>query len=253
MASHWTIRPLCFGEFPVFEKSVFTYMRHAGEKIRVPILGWLIQSGEEAILVDTGPSAEDAPATRYHTPIRRSPAQKPDAALRAVGVDPDRISRVVLSHLHWDHCYNLECFPSARFLVQAEEVRTAVDPVPPQRHPYEVGIPGVQPSWLPFFDRLEVIQGEVEVAPGVRTVCLPGHTPGLQGVVVETAAGRYLIASDAVPLGANFHGEGAGPIAPAIHVDVAACYRSFERMRAVADVVLPSHDMDVLRQPVYPA
>ena len=42
MADQWTIRPLCFGEFPVFEKSVFTCMRHAGEKIRVPILGWLI-------------------------------------------------------------------------------------------------------------------------------------------------------------------------------------------------------------------
>jgi glyoxylase-like metal-dependent hydrolase (beta-lactamase superfamily II) len=252
MTRQWTIRPVCFGEFPVFEKSVFTYMRHAGEKIRVPILGFLLQSGDEAILVDTGPSAEDAPATPYHTPIRRSPEQRPDAALRAAGVDPGRITRVVLSHLHWDHCHNLDCFPAARFLVQAEELRTAVNPVPPQRHPYEVGIPGVTPPWMPFFDRLEVVEGEMELAPGVRTVLLPGHTPGLQGVVAETAKGRYLVASDAVPLAANFPGEGEGPLAPAIHVDVAACYRSFERMRAVADVVLPSHDLDVLKHPCYP-
>ncbi len=39
MDKQWIIRPLCFGEFPEFEKSVVTYLRSAGEKIRVPILG----------------------------------------------------------------------------------------------------------------------------------------------------------------------------------------------------------------------
>ena len=55
MTGQWTLRPLCFGEFPEFEKSVFTYMRNAGEKIRAPIIGWLLQSAKETILVDTGP------------------------------------------------------------------------------------------------------------------------------------------------------------------------------------------------------
>jgi N-acyl homoserine lactone hydrolase len=251
MASHWTITPLCFGEFPVFEKSVFTYLRNAGEKIRVPILGWLIRSGAEAILVDTGPSSPEL-AEGWHTPIRRTAEQAPAFAVRAAGVDPDRLRLVILSHLHWDHCYNLESFPAARFLVQAEELRAAVDPVPSQRAPYEVGIPGRRPPWMNAFDRLDVIRGDAEVAPGVSTVMLPGHTPGLQGVLVHTAAGRYLIASDALPLAENLGTKDGGPIALGLHTDVATCFRSFERMRAVADVILPSHDLDVLKSPTYP-
>ena len=71
MKREWTIKPLCFGEFPVFEKSVFTYNRHAGEKIPAPILGWLLQSGGESILVDTGPSTPEL-AAGWHTPIREA-------------------------------------------------------------------------------------------------------------------------------------------------------------------------------------
>jgi N-acyl homoserine lactone hydrolase len=251
MARQWTIRTLCFGEFPEFEKSVFTYLRNAGEKIRAPILGWLVQSGTDAILVDTGPSSPEL-AEGWHTRIRRTAAHEPGAAVRAAGVDPERLKLVILTHLHWDHCYNLDAFPAARFLVQAEEVRAAVDPVPSQRLPYELGIPGRRPPWMTAFDRLDVIRGDIEVAPGVTTVMLPGHTPGLQGVLVDTAAGRHLIASDALPLTENLGTKESGPIALAIHTDVATCFRSFERMRAVADVILPSHDLDVLNSPTYP-
>jgi N-acyl homoserine lactone hydrolase len=251
MANHWTITPLSFGEFPAFEKSTFTYLRNAGEKIRAPILGWLIQSGAESILVDTGPSAPEL-AEGWHTRIRRTAEQAPAAAVRAAGVDPDHLKLVILSHLHWDHCYNLEAFPAARFLVQAEEVRAAVDPVPSQRSAYELGIPGRRPPWMTAFDRLEVVRGDVEVAPGVSAVMLPGHTPGLQGVLVNTTAGRHLIADDALPLAENLGTNESGPIAPALHTDVATCFRSFERMRAVADVILPSHDLDVLKCPTYP-
>ena len=251
MTSQWTITPLSFGEFPVFEKSVFTYLRCAGEKIRAPILGWLVRAGADAILVDTGPSSPEA-AEGWHTRIRRTAEEMPAAAVRAAGVDPDRLKLVILSHLHWDHCYNLETFPAARFLVQAEEVRAAVDPVPSQRLTYEIGIPGRRPPWMTAFDRLEVVRGDIEVAPGVSTVTLPGHTPGLQGVLVNTAAGRHLIASDALPLAENLGTKVNEPIALGIHTDVATCFRSFERMRAVADVILPSHDLDVLKSSTYP-
>jgi N-acyl homoserine lactone hydrolase len=251
VANQWTIRPLCFGEFPEFEKSSFTYLRNAGEKIRAPMLVWLLQSGAETILVDTGPSSPEA-ANRWHSRTQRSAQQAPEAALRAVGVDPARLALVILTHLHWDHCYNLELFPAARILVTAEELRAAVDPIPTQRFPYEVGIPGLNPPWLAVFNRLEVIRGEIDVVPGVRTMLLPGHTPGLQGVLVDTAAGRHLIAGDAVPLYANLGTAESGPIPPGIHTDVAACLRSFDRMRAAADVILPSHEMDVLKHPVYP-
>jgi len=251
MADTWTLKPLCFGEFLAFEKSLFTYGRYAGEKLPAPITGWLLQAGERAILVDTGPSAPEL-AKRWHYPIHRTAEQVPAALLRAAGVDPERLAQVILTHLHWDHCYNLESFPAARFVVQAEELRAAVDPIPTQRLGYEVGLPGVLPPWLAVFDRLEVVRGDCDIAPGVQVVHLPGHTPGLQGVVVATTAGRHLIASDALPLQENLGPQPASCIPPGIHIDVAACFRTFERMRTLADVILPSHDAEVLKHPVYP-
>ena len=83
MPDTWTLKPLCFGEFPAFEKSLFTYGRHAGEKMPAPITGWLLQAGERAILVDTGPSAPEV-ARRWHYPIHRTAEQVPSALLREV-------------------------------------------------------------------------------------------------------------------------------------------------------------------------
>jgi N-acyl homoserine lactone hydrolase len=248
---HWTIRPLCFGEFPAFDKAILTYNRSFGEKITAPITGWLLQSGDDAILVDTGPSAPEI-ARRWHPAIRQEPHQVPGNVLRSLGVAPESLRLVVLSHLHWDHCYNVECFSNARFVVQAEELRAAVDPIATQRRTYEVGIPGLFPPWLAVFDRLTVLRGDADIAPGVSALLLPGHTPGLQGVLVETAAGRHLIASDSAPLAANVGGVGCDSIPPGIHTDVASCLRSLDRMRREADVVLPSHDLAVFDRAVYP-
>jgi len=251
MTRHWTIQPLCFGWYPYFEKSFFTYGRHQGVKMASPCLGWLLQSDDEAILVDTGPVAPER-AHPSHSKLSRSPDQVPDAALRAVGVEPDSLKLVVLSHLHYDHCYNLELFPRARFVVQAEELKAAVDPVRAQRSTYEFGIPGLKPPWLSVFDRLNVVHGDTDLVPGLRLVLLPGHTPGLQGVLVETRAGRYLLPSDAVPLYENLGSVGDDPPIPGIHTDVVACERSLEKMCGIADVILPSHDPEVMKKPVYP-
>jgi N-acyl homoserine lactone hydrolase len=252
MARTWTIHPLCFGTLVNFERSMFTYNRNVGQKLDAPCIAWLLESNGEAILVDSGPPDGEA-ASRWHSKTTRTPEQAPDVALRAVGVDPSELRLVILTHLHWDHCYNTEMFPAARFLVQAAELRSAVDPVATQRGAYEVGMRGLLPNWLGVFDRLEVVRRDVEVAPGVQVVLLPGHAPGLQGVLVQTAKGPHLIGGDAVPLFENLGTDGGQVIAPGIHTDVALCLESIERARRLAPVVLPGHDPAVFRERVYPA
>src|SRR5262249_42586222 len=79
--------------------------------------------------------------------------------------------------------------------------------VSPQRVIFDVGQPGYGPRWMPVFDRMQVVDGDVELLPGLDLVCLPGHTPGMQGVSVATAGGAYLIAGDAVPLYENWEGD----------------------------------------------
>jgi len=170
-----------------------------------------------------------------------------------VGIAPEEIDLVVLSHLHWDHCLNAALFPNARFIVQRAELRYAAAPLPVHRPMYGQDVPGARPL-LPVKGNVEVIEGDRRIADGVTLVLTPGHTPGIQGVAVETSRGVHFIASDNIPLFDNWEGyPGDLPRVPnAIHVDLETYFASLARIEQVADFVLPSHDMRVLEKERYP-
>lgn len=93
---------------------------------------------------------------------------------------------------------------------------------------------------LKDFARFDVMQGECDIAPGVRCVLLPGHTPGLEGVLMDTTGGRTMLANDHCPLYENFERPTG-----MIH-DLEAWYTSTARIRSLAESILPTHDMRVL-------
>ena len=157
---------------------------------------FVIIGGDHPIMVDTG--TPDAGFVREHfrySTFERGDDEEPRKVLNGAGIDPADVRQVVFTHLHWDHCSNLELFPNARFTVQDRELRYAVKPIPLHNRAYQ-HLPGTQPPWLPVLRRVSPVIGTVEIAPGISTVPLPGHTPGSQGVLVETDKGRYLIAGD---------------------------------------------------------
>lgn len=248
----WTIQPVCLGEFPTLERSAFTYMRDFGTKFSAPSIGFVLKSDVGTVLVDTGPGDQSGDRG-LHSPWTRTPEQEPATALRAVGVDPDELEWVVLSHLHYDHSSNLDLFPAAKFVVQVEELKAAVDPIRPQKPVYEFGYEGFLPPWMHVSHRLHVVRGDTELLPGLELMHLPGHTPGMQAVRVRTTAGDYVLASDLVSVEDNWGAGGPDDwVAPGIHVDLAACERSFERIRATGARVLASHDWRTFDHPVYP-
>ena len=77
---------------------------------------------------------------------------------------------------------------------------------------------------------------------------LPGHTPGLQGVLISTKNGNYCIPSDTVNITENW----ADKIPSGIHVNLEDWYRSYRKIEKLADHVLPCHEMMVLEKPEYP-
>lgn len=102
------------------------------------------------------------------------------------------------------------------------------------------------------FDRMDVIDGDALICDGVQVVLLPGHTPGLQGVLVETKYQHFLIASDTVGVYENWTGSTAMKHIPqGIHWDLEGYFRTFEKMERLGVEVLPSHDMRVLEHNVY--
>ena len=245
------IRPLSTGRFMKAEKSTLAYGIDQGVKIVAPILMWFIEGAGHRILVDTGVSDPEW-ASKYHHPIVREEHEEPTRAIESIGLKPEDIELVINTHLHWDHCFNNDLFPNARILVQAEELRYAISPLPCHGLYYESQIIGMRPGWLEDLDRMEIVDGEREVEPGISLVPLPGHTPGFQGVLVELPSGPCMIASDSCPLFENWEGNAQQPhIPPGIHVDLRDCYDSFKKMKSLARQVLPGHDARVLEREVY--
>jgi glyoxylase-like metal-dependent hydrolase (beta-lactamase superfamily II) len=97
-----------------------------------------------------------------------------DAELDAHGHCLDDVRLIVNSHLHFDHCGNNHRFPGVPIYVQA-------------------------PEWIDF-DAAEyvVVDGDSRVARGVRVLSTPGHSPGHQSVVFETADGAVALAGQAI-------------------------------------------------------
>jgi glyoxylase-like metal-dependent hydrolase (beta-lactamase superfamily II) len=112
---------------------------------------------------------------------------------------------------------------------------------------------GLTPGWLKAYDRIAAVEGDANLVPGIDLVTLPGHTPGFQGVLVNTTAGRYLIASDTVGLFENWEGIGIHKhVISGIHYNIADYYQTFEKMEKISDHVLPGHDPLVFAHQTYP-
>lgn len=245
------IRPLSTGRFLEMEKSNFTYAVDQGVKIQSTILMWFIDGAKNKILVDTGGSDPEWGA-RYHHPIEQKPHEDPIKAIEGLGLKPTDIDIIVNTHLHWDHCFNNHLFPNAKILVQKEELRYAICPLPCHALYYESQLIGMTPAWLKALDRIEVVEGETEIERGITLLPLPGHTPGFHGVLVELPSGPCLIAGDNIPLFENWEGNNqTAHIPPGIHVDLRDCYRSMKKIESIGGAVLPGHDLKVLEKEIY--
>jgi glyoxylase-like metal-dependent hydrolase (beta-lactamase superfamily II) len=242
------------GLVPAAQEAAVTYQRGYGKTRPLPMIMFVITGGDRPIMVDTGtPDQEFVRKYVGYGHFERPAEEDTLRQLTGAGVDPAEVRDVVFTHLHWDHCSNIELFPNARFTVQDEELKYAVNPIPLHRRAFQ-HLPGTQPPWLPVLSRLNVISGAVEIAPGVSTVPLPGHTPGSQGVLVETDKGPYLIAGDCLDSYDNWNwaGEEGVPHVPSwSFTDVLQCDESFRRIESLGCEPIPSHDVQVLETRVF--
>ncbi|MBO9354481.1 MBL fold metallo-hydrolase [Bordetella petrii] len=234
-----TILPLDLGTLNV-DKSGLTLRKGLGQRVDAPCLGYLIMGGPRPILVDSGPCADVEWGSRHHNPFTRRQDQALPRALRAHGVEPDDIRTVILTHLHWDHCYGNKELPQARFVVQRKELAYAIAPLQCDAPIYESHLHPVH--FLGSLDRFHIIDGDHDIMPGIRCILLPGHTPGLQGVLVDTAQGRMMLVSDHCPLYENYE-QG---IPTGILHSLEDWYRSTARIHELAEGIYPGHDSRVL-------
>jgi glyoxylase-like metal-dependent hydrolase (beta-lactamase superfamily II) len=238
---NWTVAPLVLAT-AVRNISQVLLMSPPGKSVDGVVLGWLIRSGDEVVLVDTGFGSMEKEDLKGD--FRRAPEHTLEAQLGRFDVTPEEIRLVINSHLHLDHCAG-NCFlPNARFIVQKSELAYALDPLPAHRPAYDVDLSGMD---------LDVVDGDREITDGIRVIVTPGHSPGSQAVLIDTESGLHVIAGDTiahyinmdVPEGASFW---PGPL----YVDLREYYRSLDLLRDLGGTILPGHDPLVLTQAIYP-
>ena len=154
---------------------------------------WAIVGKNAHYVVDTGFDAKVA-AQRGREHLRT-----PLEALQVIGIDGAKAEHVVLTHMHYDHCGNLEMFPNAKLYLQEREMGYATGKYMREevmRHPFHIEY--VIDVVRALYDgRVEFISGVREIAPGITLHHVGGHTDGLQVLRVWTKRGWVVLASDA--------------------------------------------------------
>lgn len=247
-----TIIPLDVGAIQT-DKSNLTPRKDYGTPVNAASIIWFIDASPYKIIVDTSFKSVEA-SSKLHYPIKveRRPEQEIQRALSAIGVKPESIDIVVLTHLHWDHCQNNKLFANAKFIVQREELRYAIAPLPFHAAMYEALTINMRPLWLDT-PNIEVVDGDRDIAEGVSVIYTPGHTPGYQSVLVEAKHGKIAIAGCMVPTFENWPASEQEVYLPSsLYVNLEQYWQSLGRIDHMADLILPGHDPDVFKKEKYP-
>ena len=212
---------------------------------RTPVLTFLIVHPDVTVLFDTGCNAEGmlrrASAIKDLIPFHGTEDEKMERRLAGLGLSPQDIDVVVMSHLHYDHAGNLGLFTKSKILVHAAELAHALlmtrlkGNLGYSRHDFD--IEGL---------RWELVEEDSKIAPGLEVITLEGHTPGLLGLVVHLKeTGTVICPGDAISTRNNY-----GPPAqmtPGIY-DSLGFTRTVKKVRRLQEEyhakLFYSHDME---------
>ena len=207
---------------------------------------WVIRGPHGTFVMDTG--FDHAMAAKRGRVIVKPVAE----GLRALGVNPDEVQDVIISHLHYDHCGNHDLFPRARFHLQDREMAYGTGRYmchAHQRIPFECDDVVAMVRKV-FNDRVVFHDGHETLVPGVTLHLIGGHSRGLQCVRVNTARGHVVLAADATHLYAHIDEGRVFPITYSV-AETLEGYATLKKLAASPNHVVPGHDPQVLKR--YPA
>jgi len=159
--------------------------------------------------------------------------------LRRHGLETKDVRAVFLSHLHFDHCNNIDLFPGARVYVSQREWEYAKAP-----HADDQFVPWLIHEQLQKHT-VEFIEGEGRIGAGLSYIPAPGHTPGCYALVLETEGkGRVILAGDAIKYAKEAINRRCDMAFDTVETGTATIGRILE----IADVIVPGHFPELVRR-----
>jgi len=207
---------------------------------------WAIVGPSGVIVVDSG--FDEVMGRRRQREITK-PVRE---GLIALGIAPEMVKTVIVSHLHFDHCGNYELFPHARYHLQDCEMAFATGRCmchPALRIAFEADDVVAMVRKV-FAGRVAFHDGEDEIIPGVSVHHIGGHSKGLQSVRVKTRRGYVVLAADAAHLYAHMDQGRIFPITYNV-AEVIEGYATLKKLATSPQHIVPGHDPLVLAR--YPA
>jgi glyoxylase-like metal-dependent hydrolase (beta-lactamase superfamily II) len=161
--------------------------------VSIPFTVVIVKTGGKTILCDSGTGGQVQPT-----------AGKFMTNMKAAGFDPAKIDTILISHFHPDHIFGLmeketnkPVYPNIEIIVSDAEYKFWTDPavidrLPEARKGLARRIQAVFPTWK----NIRQVSGEPEVAPGIRFVSSPGHTPGHRAFHLSSGSKQLMISND---------------------------------------------------------
>lgn len=212
-----------------------------GRAIRFPVPAYLVETATERILIDTGlnPAAIGDPAAYYDRPdVFAASALEQDQSV-AEQLDVGTLTKVVLTHLHWDHVGGLRLIPtSVPVVIQRAEWQAGHDDAAVRRNFF------LPRDYAEDGREVILVDGDCDLLGdgSIELLLTPGHTPGHQSVCI----GDLVLGADVVHFASGLDDHRF----PVFADDHRQQGLSADRLRAMRDAglnVIPGHDPDILR------
>ncbi|ANE43105.1 N-acyl homoserine lactonase family protein [Deinococcus puniceus] len=210
------------------------YMMQVGNmpQYQIPIVCYLVQMEDgHNILIDTGlPEIIPEEGSDFEN------GQNVTVQLASIGLTPDDIDTVISTHYDLDHAGRHAAFKEAQYVVQrVHHLDAATNP----------RFAATRPEWDQPSERIRLVDGDMELLPGLELIETSGHVLGHQSVLVRLPkTGTVLLPIDAVSLGKDFsrdeHADGSNPDAEAIRISTVKLLDLVEREQI--GLVIFGHD-----------
>ena len=201
---HYKIRVLEVGYTERFPADFsFDGLFLAGETMFNPFSMTLLQGEGRNILVDCGIDMSNPAKRGMYAATGSVNGRSPEEVLGTVGLKPEDIHAVIMTHLHWDHASGVGCYPNAVYYLQRDELTSWEEYIDNPTYK-AISLMSMDISDVVAFrglyerNRLRLLDGETDnLFPGIHIrVSRFAHSFAQQMVYVDNDTGVYLIAGD---------------------------------------------------------